>query len=78
MNVDNILSKKFKQPWNTVLYMRLRNQQFPPYICHQVLTLEYISRASTNFSVLIKLFPSVFSLSASSLSAAEGGDFFCN
>ena len=37
-----------------------------------------MSRASTNFSVRIKLFPSVFSRSASSLSAAEGGDFFCN
>ena len=41
-------------------------------------TLEYMSRASVNFSVLIKLFPSVFSLSASSLSAAEGGPFLRN
>ena len=41
-------------------------------------TLEYISSASTNFSVRIRLFPSVFSRSASSLSAAEGGDFFCS
>ena len=41
-------------------------------------TLEYMSRASVNFSVLIKLLPSVFSLSASSLSAAEGGPFLRN
>ena len=47
-----------------------------PSIYEYLHTLVYIVSASANFSVRMRLLPSVLSRSASSLSAAEGGPFF--